>query len=153
MNTRILANVSCVAIDGRAIVIEGPPASGKTSLALALIDRGATLVGDDGITLSSESNALRAAPPPNTAGLVEVRNVGLIEQPTCEASVALILSLDPNAPRYPEKVVGRSLEGHSVPVLPFAPGDAVQALRAELALEKHGLDWSNAAQAATRREQ
>ena len=152
MNERILANVSCVAIDGRAIIIEGPPGSGKTSLALALIDRGAALVGDDGITLFVEGDALLAAPPPNTAGMLEVRNVGLIERPTGEAAVALILSLDPDAPRYPQDVAVRQLGGHSVPVLPFATGDAIQALRAETALEKHGLDWPNAARAATRRK-
>ena len=48
--TATLANVSCVAIGGRGVLIEGAPGSGKSSLALALIDRGAALVGDDGVT-------------------------------------------------------------------------------------------------------
>src|SRR3546814_11755709 len=43
---------SAVAIGGRAVLIIGPPGSGKTSLALALIDRGATLIGDDGVALA-----------------------------------------------------------------------------------------------------
>ena len=33
----------------------------------------------------------------------------------------------------------RDIEGVPIPMLPFAPGDAVQALRAEYALELHGL--------------
>ena len=41
------------AIAGRAILIEGEPGTGKTSLALALIDRGATLIGDDGVARGS----------------------------------------------------------------------------------------------------
>jgi len=37
---------TAVAINGRAVLIEGPPGAGKSTLALALIDRGAVLVGD-----------------------------------------------------------------------------------------------------------
>ncbi|MGB7371776.1 MAG: serine kinase, partial [Erythrobacter sp.] len=33
------------------MAILGPPGCGKSSLALALIDRGAQLIGDDGVTL------------------------------------------------------------------------------------------------------
>jgi ABC-type lipoprotein export system ATPase subunit len=40
-------HASCVAIAGRAVLIEGPSGSGKSDLALRLIDRGATLVSDD----------------------------------------------------------------------------------------------------------
>ena len=38
---------TCVAIAGRALLIEGAPGTGKSSLGLALIDRGAQLIGDD----------------------------------------------------------------------------------------------------------
>ena len=48
----VLANVTAVAIGGRALLIDGPPGSGKSSLALALIDRGALLIGDDAVHLS-----------------------------------------------------------------------------------------------------
>ncbi|MEC7623469.1 MAG: serine kinase, partial [Pseudomonadota bacterium] len=51
MSETVLANVTGVAIGGRVLLIEGPPGAGKSSLALALIDRGATLVGDDAVTL------------------------------------------------------------------------------------------------------
>lgn len=40
-----LHQATCVAIGGRGVLIEGLPGSGKSSLALALIDRGAQLVG------------------------------------------------------------------------------------------------------------
>ena len=40
-------HASCVAIDGRALLIEGASGDGKSDLALRLIDRGATLVSDD----------------------------------------------------------------------------------------------------------
>ena len=150
MSKQVLANVTGVAIGGRALLIEGAPGLGKSSLALALIDRGAVLIGDDAIELVQQDGMLIAAPPPNTSGLIEVRNIGLVEFPTTQAPVALILLLDPDAPRFPMDVPTRDLAGVCVPVLPFAPGDATQALRAEYALAKHGLPFSSEAQAATR---
>ena len=150
MSKQVLANVTGVAIGGRALLIEGAPGLGKSSLALALIDRGAVLIGDDAIELVQQDGTLIAAPPPNTSGLIEVRNIGLMEFPTIQAPVALILQLDADAPRFPMDVPTRDLAGISVPVLPFAPGDATQALRAEYALAKHGLPFPSEAQAATR---
>lgn len=135
----IVMQASVVAIDGRALLIEGAPGSGKSSLALALIDRGAMLVGDDGVTLHRAGSQLIAAPPPNIAGKLEVRNVGLIDLPCTSAPLALILMLDSDAPRYPEPLQQRDLLGVAIPALPFRPGDAIQALRAEWALRLHGI--------------
>ena len=44
---------TCVMIGTQGLLIEGPPGAGKSSLALALIDRGATLVGDDGVLIEA----------------------------------------------------------------------------------------------------
>jgi len=138
-----LIQASVVAINGRALMIEGPPGSGKSSLALALIDRGAVLVGDDGVTLRREGAQIVACPPPNIAGRMEVRNIGLIDLPCTSAPLALILTLTEDAPRYPDPVEQRDLLGIAIPALPFRPGDAVQALRAEWALRQHGIaDWA-----------
>lgn len=138
-----LIQASVVAINGRALMIEGPPGSGKSSLALALIDRGAVLVGDDGVTLRREGAQIVACPPPNIAGQMEVRNIGLIDLPCTSAPLALILTLTEDAPRYPDPVVQRELLGLPIPTLPFRPGDAAQALRAEWALRQHGIaDWA-----------
>ena len=139
MSARVLANTTAVAIGRRALLIEGPPGAGKSSLALALIDRGATLIGDDAVSLEARAGALLAAPPPNTQGLIEVRNVGIVEMQVSTGTVALMLTLDPAAPRFPMDPSSRTIEGVSVPLLPFAPGDAIQALRAEHALAEHGL--------------
>lgn len=137
--TAVVANVTVVALGGRGILIEGPPGSGKSSLALALIDRGAMLVGDDGVTLDKEEAALIASPPPNIAGKIEIRGVGIAEMTTTSAPLALVLALDPDAPRYPLDPEKREYLGAALPCLRFAPGDALQAIRAEYALEIHGL--------------
>jgi len=135
----VLANITAVAVAGRVLLIEGPPGSGKSALARALIDRGAILVGDDAVSATRNRDTLIAAPPPNTCGLIEIRNVGIAELPVSEGPVALLLTLDPAAPRFPMDIGMRDIEDIAIPVLPFAPGDAVQALRAEYALELHGL--------------
>lgn len=132
---------TAVALRGRAVLIEGPPGSGKSSLALALIDRGAVLIGDDGVTLERRAERLLASPPPNTAGLLEVRNLGLLRFPAvAEVPVALVLRLDAAAPRYIEGSEGVEIEGVTVPLLRLWPGGAELALKAELALDRYGID-------------
>nr|WP_285712053.1 HPr kinase/phosphatase C-terminal domain-containing protein [Erythrobacter sp. COR-2] len=133
---------SAVAIGGRALLIEGPPGSGKSSLALALIDRGAGLIGDDAVTLTPSEGLLIASPPPNIAGLIEVRGVGLARLDVAPpAPVALILTLGgPPPARLPEApVLTRNIAGVPVPVLAFDPGPNAPAARAEWALRMHGL--------------
>jgi HPr kinase/phosphorylase len=138
----VVIQASAVEIGGRALLIEGSPGSGKSTLALALIDRGAGLIGDDAVTLASDGARLIASAPPNIAGLLELRGVGLVLLPVAApAPVALILTLGgPQPERLPEATLPRRvIAGVSVPVLAFEPGVIAPALRAEWALRLHGL--------------
>ena len=138
--TAVAHQATCVAIGERALLIEGPPGSGKSSLALALIDRGATLVGDDGVLLEPRGDRLIAGPHPETRGLIEVRNLGLLRFPVRGAApVALVLVLDEAAPRFVEAAQTVTRAGVALPMLRLTPGSAVQHLKAELALAHHGL--------------
>lgn len=131
---------TCIAIGGRGVLIEGAPGIGKSSLALALIDRGASLVGDDSLMLESAPPRLLAHPHPRTRGLIEVRNLGLIEMPVLEAvPVALVLRLDAQAPRFIEAAENCVILGTSLPLVRLWPDSPVQHLKAELALSHHGL--------------
>lgn len=120
------------------MLIEGEPGSGKSSLALALIDRGATLVGDDGVLLEARDGHLWAAPPPAIAALLEIRNIGLATLPAAPAPLALVLRLDPEAPRHIEAPERTTLAGLDLPLVRLWPGSPVLALRAEWALALHG---------------
>ena len=137
--SEVLANVSCVAIGGRAVLIEGAPGSGKSTLALTLIDRGAELVGDDGVSLERREGRVWAAPPPVTAGHLEIRNVGLVKLPTVHAPLALVIRLDRDAPRFVEQASAAELLGDHVPELALFPDASGLALRTEWALRVHGL--------------
>jgi serine kinase of HPr protein (carbohydrate metabolism regulator) len=134
-----LANVSCVAIGDRAILIEGEPGAGKSSLAMALIDRGATLVGDDGVTVEPRGERLWALPPPNIAGLIELRNLGLVTLPARSAPIALVVRLDEAAPRFIDAAKQVERAGHALPLVALDPASRILPLLAEYALKSYGL--------------
>ena len=135
-----LHQATCVAIRGRAVLIEGPPGSGKSSLTLALIDRGAVLVGDDGVSLTARDGKLYASPPPNIAGLLEVRNLGLLEFPTAkDVRAALVIVLDQEAPRFIEAAEPAERAGIALPLIRLWPSEAAPAVKVELALDRYGL--------------
>lgn len=137
-----LIQATCVAIGGRGVLIQGQPGSGKSSLALALIDRGAQLVGDDGVSVVASRGTLLASPPPRITGLIEVRNVGILQRPVCSAiPVALALRLDPAAPRLPDGPEIQTIAGVDLPCLALWPDSPVLPLRAEAALEQWGLSF------------
>lgn len=143
--TALVHQASAVVVEGRALLIEGPPGSGKSSLALALIEQGAGLIGDDAVTIAADGDRLIASPPPNIAGLIEVRGVGLVRLELAPpAPVALILALGgPPPARLPETPLPtRVIAGIAVPVLAFDPGTIVPAARALWALRLHGLAFS-----------
>lgn len=135
---RPVANVTCVALAGRGLLIIGAPGRGKTSLALALIDRGAVLVGDDGIMVEQGPDRIWAHPPRNIAGKLEIRGVGIATLPTSSAPLCLALDLDEEPERYPQPK-SWTFQGQPLPRLAFRGGDSLQAIRAEYALQLHGL--------------
>lgn len=136
----LLHQATCVAIAGRGLMIEGPPGSGKSSLALALIDRGAVLVGDDGVALERQGEHLLASPAPATTSLLEVRGLGLITMPVVAAvPVALVIMLDGEAPRFITEAETTIRHGAALPLIRLWPDSPVLALRAEFALNHYGL--------------
>lgn len=135
-----LYRATCVAIGGRAVLIEGPPGSGKSTLALALIDRGAVLVGDDGVELTRRTDRLFASPPPNIAGLLEVRNLGIFPFPVAaDVPVALVLRFDSQAPRFIDEAESIAVADLHLPLVRLWLASPVAAIKAELAMQRYGL--------------
>jgi len=91
------------------LLLLGESGSGKSDLALRLIERGATLVADDRVELRVHAERLIARAPDCLAGLLEVRRSGIIRLPyAAEAAIVLAIALDPpqstvgEKPRLPE---------------------------------------------------
>lgn len=87
------------------MLLRGPSGSGKSDLALRLIDGGAMLVADDQVALSVEEGRLVARAPATLAGLLEVRGIGIVGFAALEsAPVALVIDIAPAAAveRMPE---------------------------------------------------
>jgi hypothetical protein len=137
----VTLHASCVAIHGRAVLLTGASGSGKSDLALRLIDRGATLVGDDGIIVEARDGRLLARAGPNIAGQIEVRGLGILTTPAiAEAPLALAIALDQPVPRMPEETLPvRVIEGLTLPLLALDPFEGSAPVKVEKALLLDGL--------------
>ena len=127
-------HATAIAIGSRAVLLVGPSGSGKSDLALRLIDRGAVLIADDRVVVTRVGDRLLAAPPPTIAGRLEVRGVGIVDLPYVGGvRVALVADLAQRPPRLPEAAI-RTIAGVAVPLVAVAAFEVAAALKVELAL-------------------
>lgn len=129
-----LVHATTVAIRGRGVLIAGPPGSGKSDLALRLIDRGATLVADDQTLVRAEAGKAVATAPAAIAGRMEVRGVGVVLMERADAvPLALCVTLADAVERLPTPRT-RTVAGLSLPELALDPRPASAPIKVELAL-------------------
>ncbi|MCE2509382.1 MAG: HPr kinase/phosphatase C-terminal domain-containing protein [Alphaproteobacteria bacterium] len=77
-----------------ALLLRGPPGSGKSDLALRLIEAGAGLIADDQTRLTVQKGRLYAASPPSITGLLEIRGIGIVKVKAAPAApLALVVDL------------------------------------------------------------
>ncbi len=134
-------HASAVAIAGRAVLIGGRSGSGKSDLALRLIDRGARLVSDDYTFVRRSEGRLLASPPVNIAGKVEVRGVGIVEfEPARDMPVALFVDLDRMPERIPAADEARMMAGMAIPTIGLSGLEASAPIKVEAALKTFGLE-------------
>ena len=132
-----MLHASTVAIDGQAILITGVSGSGKSDLALRLIDRGARLVSDDYTLVTRVGDMLTASAPANIKGKIEVRGVGIMNIDPIDSSIAaLIIRLDGNPERLPGFTEAQVVAGVAIPAITLAPFEASAPIKVELALKK-----------------
>ena len=133
-------HASCVAIEGRAVLISGPSGSGKSDLALRLLDRGFILVSDDQTIIRREDDRLLASAPPQIAGKIEIRGLGILEMETAaDVPVALLVELTSDIQRLPDDNRERPLLGVGLPLVSIDSKAASAASKVALALDRLGL--------------
>ena len=117
------------------MILVGPPGSGKSDLALRLIDRGATLVADDRVHLDP-AGCLH--PPQTLAGLIEVRGLGILAMPhVAGISAGLLVDLSAAPERMPAPAF-RTVSGVRLPLLWLSAFEPSAPLKVELAVA-HGM--------------
>ncbi len=109
---------TAVDIDGYAVLLMGKSGSGKSDLALRMIDRGAKLVGDDYVELVDSLGLLHVRPTDALSGKLEVRGIGIIElEYRTRSPLMLIVELGEDGERLPASLPLREVEGWSLPLL------------------------------------
>ncbi len=129
-------HATAIAIEGQGVLIRGPSNSGKSDLALRLIDDGAQLVADDRVNVAWAENYLNISAPDNLKGLIEVRGVGVVKISAVDkAALKLIIDLKPGTDieRLPEPRE-ETLEGVAVLVLELNPFEVSAVAKIKMAL-------------------
>lgn len=71
-------HATSVSWQGKGVLIQGPSGSGKSSLALDLMGRGAELVSDDRTVIQSGPSGLVLRAPLAIQGMIEARGIGIL---------------------------------------------------------------------------
>lgn len=135
-------HASCVATDGRAVLIAGPSGSGKSDLALRLLDRGFTLVSDDRTIVRKEGSKVVASAPATIRGKLEVRGVGIVDMETVsDMPVAMVVELTSDIQRLPDDSRERLILGIGIPLINVDAMTASAPSKVALALDRLGLKF------------
>lgn len=102
-------HATAILLAGKGVLIRGPSGSGKSLLALYLLDifasrgRDAVLVSDDRVELESDGETILLHTPATIAGLIELRGHGIVSRPYQSGKrLDLVVDLVPALERMPE---------------------------------------------------
>ncbi len=129
-------HATCIDLGGKGVLLRGPSGSGKSDLALRLIDGGARLVADDRTDLTLRDDAIIATAPEKLTGKMEVRGLGIVSVDSLpETALALVADLisPTDVERMPEPAKV-DLLGLPVALIRLAPFQASAPAKVRAAL-------------------
>lgn len=136
-DNRVTIHATAVAISGAGMLIRGKSGSGKSDLALRLIDRGAVLISDDQVNVQRLEDSLLLSPPASLAGKLEVRSLGICEREHVSGiELKLIVDLKGQPDRFPMGKQDTFLLGINVPTCTLDAMETSAAIKAEMALQR-----------------
>lgn len=149
MHEEALIHGTCLAIGGAGVLLLGKPGSGKSDLALRLIDgegkglsgimRSARLVADDQVTVRRAGDRLLAFAPQALRGKLEIRGLGIVQltaEPEAALRLAVRLTPADEIERLPDFTQARmDILGIAVPLVLIDPGNASAPARIRAALD------------------
>lgn len=145
-----LVHATCIALDGRGVLIRGPSGSGKSDLALrclahgpsGLIAHAATLIADDQVALERVGDLVFARAPTSIHGKIEVRGQGIVQVRAADDGVGIVLLADlvpatTAIERLPDPVPAEWVCGLRLPILHLHAFEASAAVKLLAALALH----------------
>jgi serine kinase of HPr protein (carbohydrate metabolism regulator) len=144
-----LIHGTCLAIGEAGVLLLGKPGSGKSDLALRLIDgegkgltgimRLASLVADDQVVVRRAGEGLRATAPQALRGKLEIRGLGIVElaaRPDVMLRLAVRLTPAAEIERLPDLPRSRmEILGLAIPLVLIDPESASAPARIRAALD------------------
>lgn len=127
---------TCIDIGGMGVLLLGPSASGKSDLALRLIDGGAVLIADDRTDVTLKDGVLVASAPAEITGTIEVRGLGLLKVGAGQKAVLGFVAelVEPKLVERMPHAQTWEYGGISVPAIKIAPFEASAAAKVRLAV-------------------
>jgi HPr kinase/phosphorylase len=94
---------TAIAMGEEGVLLRGPSGSGKSDLALRLIEGGARLIADDQTELHESGRRVVLSAPASIAGQMEIRGLGIVKVPQ-QSSAPLLLVVDLVPPEAIERL-------------------------------------------------
>src|SRR3569832_1756400 len=132
-------HATSVAIGRGAVLLLGISGSGKSDLALRLIEQDGRLVSDDQTIVTFKGGRLLASAPRTLQSQIEVRGLGIVKLPpkrvARQAPVVLLVELvAPSEVERMPQATRRKILGRSLPLLRLAPFEASAPAKLRLAM-------------------
>ena len=153
---QICLHGTCVCVNGEGVLLLGEPGTGKSDLALRLLDEPgygisespmrSKLVSDDQVIVTRHEDRLIASPPPTIHGKLEIRGLDIVTlatQPSVALSLVVKLKIQSRIKRLPNHATFNIL-GSVLPLVEIDGNSASAPARLRAAL--HWLKQPNRGQ-------